>query len=1115
MTHLDIADTAQGQQAQPRPADVFISYDRGDARDLALRLFADLKRHHHRPWLDQSHIHSGVDWAREIEKAIDGCDALIALISTESFRSFYCRQEHARALRKDKPIVPVLVQPDADRPVYLEAAQYIDFTGSRDYEARFVELLSAVAEGRGVRAADLDDRLQGIVSASEPGLVGTRSAGAHSDWADVQRRATAQGNRFLRELRGQAAQPCTYLESCYVPRPAAEAELAEFVSGERQALIVVGDSGAGKSSVLCHWALARTDAGDAVLFYDCGGSLPLDIERELALDLELDAAANLGKELDRLDAVAGECDRRVILVFDGINEFQGDGGATPSDLLRRIDRLVGRLAGARIKIVLSCSTATWVQLGRNHKRDLFHSRYHQPAGEPTLVISRFDESEARNAYALYKEAFELRSEWAHLPPGLREKLHEPVFMRLFAETHQGRREPISSQSLTFGLLSEYVRSKVTPAQLTFLDELAAVMLDIRRSALSMNALRKTAIGTAMEAADGASNYQQLLDAGILAESQGDLFTPGTLRFTHTQVAAFLLARYLAQHDDAGPDTLARLAGQGEEFPLAWPVALMLLRATGTEAMYEQLASSSDPASRELAAEGLRELHVDEPQRVSSILARLMRSHLDEARHTALKAAYNIGPGARQLFIQAALDGPPPLRDTLKDVLYLIWRTGSHAAREDVAGTLYLVWRHDPDFAYDVLRELVTRIGWRDLLTGRSLTHFFIELSVMIYVNHCERREVIERTDELYYRLATERLPMAGLLLKARGRLFRGLIGTFAASFTRPILQWMGVDDAFFAEASPARAALGRIAAALDPASDLASHREDLALLLRADAVAFRGAAALAVAVHAYARFDAAEQVIRRLADDVDPRGRRWLLLGFGVLLPDTPHRWLGFVEELTARVLSELPDAFGGEPAADEDRQYEDLLFLPLGLACGKRDVTMTLLEQRIGDAIRQRRFAEAACDIRRLGPVGFYYPYTVYKVLAASLRSGGGLPDDPLLVDALMYCFARMRAVYLDVVDQMMQALGFDEALRFRVATTSDVRLVQRYVSIAGYYNNALHFSVHYPKMRRAFSAGALELLATAPSLKSFSADYTMTAVTMLGEAKFRLIEWTRAAGA
>lgn len=1109
MTH-DTTVTTEQHDAAPRTFRVFISYDRGDGRDLAHRLFADLERHQHRPWLDQSHIQTGVDWAHEIEKAIDGCDALIALISAESFRSFYCRQEHARALRKNKPIVPVLVHPNADRPVYLEAAQYVDFTDPQHYDARFAELLAAVVARRGVRAADLDDRLQDIVSESAAGLVGTRSGGAHGNWADVQRRAAAQGNRYLRELRGEHAGTSAYLESCYVPRPAIEAELASFARGERQALVVVGEPGAGKSSLLCHWALERIDAGDAVLFYDCGGSLPLDVERELALDLEIDAAARLDRELERLAAVARECDRRVFLVFDGINEFQSDGGA-PSDLLRRIDRLVGRLAGDRIKVVLSCSTATWVQLGRNHKLDLFHSRYHQPSGELALVVSRFDESEARSAYELYKQAFGLRIEWQQLPPGLREKLHEPLFMRLFAQTHRGRKEPISSQSLTFGILSEYVRAQITPAQLAFLDELAAVMLDTKHSVLALNALRGTAVGKTLDTQDGAASYQRLLDAGILTESHGDLFSPGTVRFTHTQVAAFVLARCVAQRSDASAATLARLANQGEEFPLAWPTALMLLRATGTEPIYEQLASSPDAASRELAAEGLCELHVDEPERARSIIGRLMSSPIDEARHTALKAAYNIGPGARQLFIQAALDGAPPLKDTLKDVLYLIWRTGSHIAREDVAGTLYLVWRHDPGFAYDVLRELVSRIGWRDLLTGRSLTQFFIELSVMIYVNHCDRQEVIERTDELYYRLATERLPMARLLVRARGPLFRGLIGAIAASFTRPILQWMGIDDAYFAERSPARDALGRIAAALDPAARLDAHYDDLALLLQADAVAFRGAAALAVAVHAYADFDSAEPVVRRLADAVDARGRRWLLLGFGVLLPDTPEEWLGVVETLTARVLDEL-----AEEAADDDgeRQYDDLLLLPLGLACGKRGLTISLLERRIGAALRERRFADAASDIRRLGPVGFYFPHTVHDLLAASLRSASSC-DDPLLEDALVYCFARIRAVYMDTADQMMQELGFDEALRFRVATASDVRLVQRYVRIVGYYNNAVHFSVHYPRMRSAFSAGALELLATAPSLKSFSADYTLRAAALLAEAKFRLIEWTKAAAA
>src|SRR5690606_15103429 len=101
-------------------------------------------------------------------------------------------------------------------------------------------------------------------------------------------------------------------------------------------------------------------------------------------------------------------------------------------------------------------------------------------------------------------------------------------------------------------------------------------------------------------------------------------------------------------------------------------------------------------------------------------------------------------------------------------------------------------------------------------------------------------------------------------------------------------------------------------------ADLAAHRDDLALLLHADAVAFRGAAALVVAVHAYADFGGAEPVIRRLVDDVDARGRRWLLLGFGVLLPDTPPEWLGLVESLTARVLGELPDDSAEATAAGD-----------------------------------------------------------------------------------------------------------------------------------------------------------------------------------------------------
>ena len=113
---------AQGEKT------IFISYARKDGRRLANQLHASLRAVGHGVWLDTSDIAGGTVWSREIEQAIDECDVALVLLSHSSYTSGVCRGEQLRALRKDKRVVPLLVQADADRPVYLEHLDFLDFS---------------------------------------------------------------------------------------------------------------------------------------------------------------------------------------------------------------------------------------------------------------------------------------------------------------------------------------------------------------------------------------------------------------------------------------------------------------------------------------------------------------------------------------------------------------------------------------------------------------------------------------------------------------------------------------------------------------------------------------------------------------------------------------------------------------------------------------------------------------------------------------------------------------------------------------------------------------------------------------------------------------------------
>jgi len=121
---------------------IFISYARKDGRDLALKLQTTLQAQDFDVWLDTSEIDGGASWSSDIEDAIDTCQTLLALLSEGSYHSEICRGEHLRALRKGKRVIPILVQTDVDRPIYLEGGNYRDMSNDTQFDTQFALLLS-------------------------------------------------------------------------------------------------------------------------------------------------------------------------------------------------------------------------------------------------------------------------------------------------------------------------------------------------------------------------------------------------------------------------------------------------------------------------------------------------------------------------------------------------------------------------------------------------------------------------------------------------------------------------------------------------------------------------------------------------------------------------------------------------------------------------------------------------------------------------------------------------------------------------------------------------------------------------------------------------------------
>ena len=917
-------------------------------------------------------------------------------------------------------------------------------------------------------------------------------------WEQVRAAARAQAGYVLRELVGTPRRLGPYAPALYVPRVVAEAHLQAFLQSESGALLLVGDSGTGKTCLLARWVETLQAAGEAVLFYRCGGSLGAEIDREISRDLGRESPELLIHDLGQIALLAEQARHRLVIVFDALNEYRSGAHGGPESLLKQIDALVGRVAGPWLRLVISCNSAAWGQLERAGAARLFWSAYYPgPDGEPWITLEPFSPAELAMAYQRYQHFYQLQTPLERLPSSLRERLCKPLMLRLIAESYRDGPVALTSHGLSTGLFRRYYDERVRQRrEQVFIDELAAELL--HRGAVSLpvrDLARNEHLRAEVLSEDPDSAYCRLLDGGVLAEQRGDLFAGDMVGFAYAELGAYVLARHLlrtAAGDGSLTSAVSGLISRARGFPLAFDVARSALLIARQPAVFVALAQSPDIELRELVAQSLVELHADEPAVAAELIKTLCQCDADEARRTALKAAYYIGPRARDVFLWAAARGSPALRRVTRDALYLTWRA-------------------DPGFTYGLLRDLVARVGPSALRDLRNILEFFFELSVVIYINHPERPDVRDTTVELYYELARQRLHLDILNTGVFGKTIEDLIfQAVASAFTQPILDTMLLAEIvpveqFFAIPQRQRALLVRAAPLFDPATPLAAHLETLEALLRADNVLFNLVGAAQIAIHAVADAAATAPLVRALFGRLPPLGRLWLLLSYSVLLPQTPVEWIPLVEGLTEELFATNPDlVYGVTPSLI---QQFDILLLPLGLAYGKLGQTMPLIELLLQDGLLRGERRQVERVVAGLAAVGFYHPQPVLRMLGEVVTVLG---DD--LPAALVPTLATMRLLHLDAVDVFMARQGLSDALQRRVAAAADTELVRRYIYWLGLFNQVVHSCLYYPKMRRQMAMGAMEMLTRARAPQEFVGAYTATVFRMLREAGFRLSEWTLA---
>lgn len=131
--------------------DVFLSHHSGD-KPWVIALKAALVQRGVSVWLDQDEIRPGDLFIDAIDRGVERSRCVAVIVSPESLRSAWVREEYQRALvlansaGRELRIIPCVMR-NAELPGFLATRHWIDFRDPRQFEARVDDLVRGITGG--------------------------------------------------------------------------------------------------------------------------------------------------------------------------------------------------------------------------------------------------------------------------------------------------------------------------------------------------------------------------------------------------------------------------------------------------------------------------------------------------------------------------------------------------------------------------------------------------------------------------------------------------------------------------------------------------------------------------------------------------------------------------------------------------------------------------------------------------------------------------------------------------------------------------------------------------------------------------------------------------------
>jgi tetratricopeptide (TPR) repeat protein len=517
-----------------------------------------------------------------------------------------------------------------------------------------------------------------------------------------------------------------YIPQVYFPRKVMESELESFLKGGKSGFLLLGESGIGKTNLLCHKVDEWCERGEIVLFY-AGHKLNLDkpIEQHLLGDLHLQ-----GDFIRLLEFVRKE-GRRFIVVVDGVNENEQS-----AKLLRYLCEFVQRYGrNFPLKVILSVRSVFFTRMlqalgeGRSEEQlksieaGLFpsmifqtHTVEREGRREEThrFELGAVDEDELQGIYEGYRafegywteegrlRRFRPTTPYEGLTPQVRQVIRHPWLLRMVMEAYDGK--PIPEKLWMGDILNAFCDAKIfrvvdkisfeqtdqkqkqLPSRHHLVINLVRLMREHKRDYFLRDELHDFSAEWSrvlLERELTISPYLQLLDEGVLmetpiAEEWGRFrrIVGYQVRFAFDMLFEFLLYQELLEEGGKWKgltgEKVAKWLSEGREFDHLTGAVMILLTEAVQEGNLNLVAETLNASDIELAEpviiEVLMTLEGLKDERFEPLLNELAKkADGEKALRVFVNASYQFGIKQRHRSMLACTERAERLAKHLVEV----------------------------------------------------------------------------------------------------------------------------------------------------------------------------------------------------------------------------------------------------------------------------------------------------------------------------------------------------------------------------------------------------------------------------------------------------------------